>query len=96
MWAAADFLLKNSLSGWICCCRPPACSYFGVEIHVHKLLGMADGNVQMSSAKCRGCTEVKSFELPILTTVNVQRKEKSKMLEENIWVHESKPGLAGS
>lgn len=57
---------------------------------------MADGNVQVSSAKCQGCTEIKRFELPLTTTANVQYKEMSKMLEKKIWERESKPGLAGS
>lgn len=96
MGAIADFLLKNSLSGWTCCCWPPACSYFGVEICARKLLGLPDGNVQMSSAKCRGCTGAKQFELHLIATVNLQYKEISKMLEKKTWECESQLGLAGS
>lgn len=57
---------------------------------------MADGNVQMSSAKRHGCTEVKHFELHLITAVNLQYKEMSNMLEKRIWECESKPDLAGS
>jgi len=45
---------------------------------------MADGNMPMSSDKCRGCTRVEHFELHLITTVNLQYRETGKMLEKKI------------
>lgn len=42
------------------------------------------------------CKVIKHTEMSLVTTVNLQYKQMSKMLEKKMWVCGTKPGLAGS